>query len=297
MATRVFISYRRDESAAHAGRVYDRLAPEFGRGSLFMDVDAVRLGANFVQVLRDEVAKCDVLLAIIGPNWLNARDEAGNRRLDNQEDFVRIEIATALQRDIPVIPILFDGAKIPKADQLPTDLEDLTNRNGVNVRNATFHSDIAPLIRELEGLSKTASTSRAAERPKSSRKATLTSESIQLLIGTFLSLMVLAAYAKFVSSAFHMTFLTESPAFMIAPMIVLTAIMLYLRQKMFEIPGWIAYTLVGFGGWWLSVIIGRGAGWTHATYVEWGALYIVAPVAFAFAVFRIRHRTGAASSD
>jgi TIR domain len=90
MATKVFISYRRDDSAGHAGRVHDRLEREFGRDLLFMDVDAVPLGDNFVTVLSEEVAKCDVLLAVIGPNWLNARDEDGSRRLDNPHDFRRV---------------------------------------------------------------------------------------------------------------------------------------------------------------------------------------------------------------
>jgi hypothetical protein len=149
MAAKVFISYRRDDSAGHAGRVHDRLEREFGSDLLFMDVDAIPLGANFIKVLREEVAKCEVLLALIGPNWLNARDEEGNRRLDNPEDFLRIEIATALQRDIPVIPILLDSARIPKADQLPEDLEELAVRNGLNIRHASFHGDMDNLIQRL----------------------------------------------------------------------------------------------------------------------------------------------------
>jgi hypothetical protein len=151
MATKVFISYRRDDSAGHAGRVHDRLEREFGRDLLFMDVDAVPLGVNFVKVLSEEVAKCDVLLAVIGPNWLNARDEDGNRRLDNPHDFVRIEIGAALRRNIPVIPILLDGAKVPKANQLPEDLEELSIRNGLDVRHASFHNDIDRLVRSLKG--------------------------------------------------------------------------------------------------------------------------------------------------
>ena len=118
MAAKVFISYRRDDSAGYAGRVRDRLERELGPNLLFMDVDAIPLGTYFSKVLREEVAKCGVLLAVIGPNWLDARDEHGNRRLDDPNDFVRIEIAAALQRDIPVIPILLDNAKIPKASQL-----------------------------------------------------------------------------------------------------------------------------------------------------------------------------------
>jgi formylglycine-generating enzyme required for sulfatase activity len=153
MTAKVFISYRRDDSAGQAGRVHDRLAQEFGHDLLFMDVDTIPLGADFIKVLREEVARCDVLLAIIGPNWLNVRDEEGNRRLDNENDFVRNEIATALKRDIPVIPILLDGAKIPKSEQLPKDLEALTARNGLDVRHASFHIDIDKLIISLRGQS------------------------------------------------------------------------------------------------------------------------------------------------
>jgi hypothetical protein len=101
MAAKIFISYRRDDAAALAGRVYDRLEREFGRDNLFRD---------------------------IGRDWLDARDEDGNRRLDNPYDYVRIEISAALKRDIPVIPILIDGTRVPKADQLPDDLKALPLR-------------------------------------------------------------------------------------------------------------------------------------------------------------------------
>ncbi len=151
MASKVFISYRRDDSAGHAGRVHDRLEREFGRDLLFMDVDAIPLGADFVDVLTGEVAKCDVLLAILGPGWIDARDEAGGRRLDSEHDFVRIEIATALKRGIPVIPILLDGTRIPRADQLPADLQGLVRRNGLDVRHVSFHSDMDKLVRSLKG--------------------------------------------------------------------------------------------------------------------------------------------------
>jgi hypothetical protein len=153
MAAKVFISYRRADSAGYAGRVMDRLDREFRRDLVFMDVDAIPLGTNFSKVLHEEVAKCGVLLAVIGPNWLDLRDEAGNRRLDNPKDFVRIEIAAALQRNIPVIPILLDGATIPKASQLPEDLKDLALRNGLDVRHASFEDDMKRLIRGLKGQS------------------------------------------------------------------------------------------------------------------------------------------------
>jgi TIR domain len=148
--TKIFISYRRNDSAGTAGRVHDRLEREFGRDLLFMDVDTVPLGANFVKVLRNAVSNCDILIAVIGPNWLDARDEQGNRRLDNPDDFVRIEIATALRRDIPVIPILVDGARGPSKDRLPNDVQEIASRNWLDVRHASFHRDMDRLVRSLK---------------------------------------------------------------------------------------------------------------------------------------------------
>jgi TIR domain len=151
MAAKVFINYRRNDSAGYVGRVVDRLEKELGRDLLFMDVDVIPLATNFSTVLHEEVAKCGVLLAVIGPNWVDARDEHGNRRLDNPNDFVRIEIAAALQRNIPVIPILLDGVRMPKANQLPEDLKELASRNGMEIRHASFHVDMDRLIRGLKG--------------------------------------------------------------------------------------------------------------------------------------------------
>jgi TIR domain-containing protein len=150
MATEIFICYRRDDSAGYTGRIEDRIRGDLG-DVLFVDVDAVPLGVNFVKFLRQEVARCAVLLAVIGDRWLDARDEDGKRRLDNPNDFVRVEIGAALQRDIPVIPILLDGVKIPRANQLPNDLEELAVRNGLDVRHTSFHTDMDKLIRELKG--------------------------------------------------------------------------------------------------------------------------------------------------
>lgn len=114
-----------------------------------MDIDSIPLGVDFVEVLQAEVGKCDVLLAIIGPNWLNARDDDGNRCLDEPNDFVRVEIATALHRNIPVIPILLDGTRIPKASQLPDNLKKLALRNALDVRHNSFHIDMDKLIQSL----------------------------------------------------------------------------------------------------------------------------------------------------
>jgi TIR domain len=105
-AGRVFISYRREESSGLAGRLYDRLAARFGDDQVFMDVDTIDLGVDFADVITQAVSTCEVLLAIIGPRWLTATDDDGQRRLDDPDDTVRLEIAAALERDIRVIPIL-----------------------------------------------------------------------------------------------------------------------------------------------------------------------------------------------
>lgn len=151
MAPSLFISYRRHDSAGYSGRVHDRLQRQFGHNLLFMDVDSIPLGSNFTKVLGEEIAKCDALLAVIGPGWLDARDENGHRRLGNPDDFVRIEIGTALKRGIRVIPILLEGTQVPKADQLPDDLKELALRAGLDVRHASFNEDMERLIRELKG--------------------------------------------------------------------------------------------------------------------------------------------------
>jgi len=150
MTAKVFISYRRDDSAGHAGRIHDRLEREFGRDLLFMDTDAIPLGQNFAKAIDEQVSKCDVLLAVIGPGWLDSSDQDGNRRLTNPNDFVRIEIATALKRGIPVIPILIEDTRIPAAQRLPDDLRELPLRNGLNVHHVSFHNDIDRLIRALK---------------------------------------------------------------------------------------------------------------------------------------------------
>src|SRR5438552_2606511 len=106
----IFINYRRDDAPGVAGRLGDRLAERFSRSEIFMDVDAMKPGFDFAKQLDEQVSKCNVLLAIIGPNWINATDDKGRRKISQAGDFVRIELAAALKRDIPVIPLLVHGA-------------------------------------------------------------------------------------------------------------------------------------------------------------------------------------------
>jgi tetratricopeptide (TPR) repeat protein len=149
MAGKIFINYRRDDSISTAGRLHDRLAQTFGRKNLFMDVDHIPAGVDFVDYLHSQVAACDVFLAVIGPNWLNAKDDDGRRRFDNPDDFVSIEIAAALARKIRVIPVLVDGARTPKADELPDSVKPLVRRNAVEVRNTHFGRDAEALTNKV----------------------------------------------------------------------------------------------------------------------------------------------------
>jgi TIR domain/Ankyrin repeats (3 copies) len=177
MSSKVFISYRREDSAAYAGRIQDWLKREFGHEFIFIDVDGIPLGIDFVKHLRREVSSCGALLAVIGPHWLDVRDENGARRLDSPTDFVRIEIATALRRTIPVVPILLDGTRVPKADQLPKDLKELAVRNGLDVRHTTFPTDMDKLIRWLKEQIGTPLASQPPPRMQERPTATLKAES------------------------------------------------------------------------------------------------------------------------
>jgi hypothetical protein len=149
MAGKIFINYRRDDSIAIAGRLRDRLAEIFGPDNLFMDVDNIPVGINFDEYLQSQVAQCDAMLSVIGSNWLNAKDETDQRRLDKPDDFVAIELAAALAREILVIPVLVDGTHMPKAGELPPSLKPLALRNAFQVRNANFGSDAEILIAKI----------------------------------------------------------------------------------------------------------------------------------------------------
>lgn len=147
---RIFISYRRDDSAYPAGWLYDRLAERFGPEQIFKDVDSIELGEDFVQEIGEAVGQADVLLALIGRRWLNAPDEQGGRRLDDPDDFVRIEIEAALERKVRVIPILVEDAGMPREGDLPESLRPLARRQALELSPARFSSDTAKLLGVLE---------------------------------------------------------------------------------------------------------------------------------------------------
>jgi Heavy-metal resistance protein CzcE/TIR domain len=145
----IFISYRRDDTEGHAGRLFEDLCDRFGKDAVFMDVAGLEAGRDFRRAIEQQIASCGVLLAVIGKNWLTVADAQGRRRLDDPYDFVRLETAGALKRDIPVIPVLVHQAEMPHAEDLPDDLKDLAFRNGVELAHARWASDVKLLIAAL----------------------------------------------------------------------------------------------------------------------------------------------------
>jgi polar amino acid transport system substrate-binding protein len=157
----IFISYRRQDTGWPAGRLYDLLIERFPAEQVFKDVDNIDPGDDFVERLTAAVASCDVLLALIGPQWLTITDENGQRRLDNPEDWVRLEIETALTRRIRVIPILVDDARMPRENELPATLSPLIRRNAVLIDPLSFDtrrliSTVQKTLAELEASDTTA---------------------------------------------------------------------------------------------------------------------------------------------
>ena len=166
MSGQIFISYRREESHWSARSLHDRLSESIDRNQIFMDIDAIALGEDFVKAIETTVAKCDVLIAVIGNNWLTSKDDQGARRLDNPDDFVRTEIATALKREIRVIPVLVDDALMPRSTDLPDDLKPLVRRNALQISDTSFDGDCQRLVATIrEVLEKPAPE--AQEREKS----------------------------------------------------------------------------------------------------------------------------------
>ncbi|MEZ4670023.1 MAG: uracil-DNA glycosylase family protein [Anaerolineae bacterium] len=148
--SRIFINYRRQDSEGHVGRLFDHLSQHFERGDIFMDVDSIKPGADFIQTLEDAVAACDVFISIIGPQWLNMVDDNGERRLDQWNDFVRIEIASALKQDKLVIPVLVGRGRMPSPKDLPDDIAAFARRNAFELSHLHFAQDVEKLVKAIK---------------------------------------------------------------------------------------------------------------------------------------------------
>jgi hypothetical protein len=146
----VFISYRRDDTSGYAGRLYDQISATLGTEHVFMDVATIEPGSDFVEVIEQKVGACDALIALIGKNWLASKDEQNRLRLGSSNDFVSIEIIAALKRNVEVLPLLVNGAKMPLQQQLPESLQLLARHQAVEVSDAHFTRDVADVIQSLE---------------------------------------------------------------------------------------------------------------------------------------------------
>ena len=152
MAQRIFISYRRDDSIGYAGRLQGDLSRRYSDEHVFRDIE-IPPGADFGEYITSLVDKCNIVLAVIGPRWLDARDREGQRRLDDPQDWVRLEIERALARDgVEVIPVLVDGAKLPPRDELPASLLGLRRRNAFELSDRRWDYDLEELGKHLDAL-------------------------------------------------------------------------------------------------------------------------------------------------
>src|SRR5438067_7850108 len=148
----IAISYRREDSTPVAGRLHDRLQADFGKGNVFMDFDSIPYGVDFREQIKQTLERARVVIAVIGPAWFGGRGK-GNRRIDDPADFVRLEIATALQRGIPVIPVLLDDTPMPQVESLPADLHALAFRNALMLNTGVdFHHHADRLISGIREL-------------------------------------------------------------------------------------------------------------------------------------------------
>jgi len=168
----IFISYRRSDSEGQSGRLCTSLNDRFGKNSTVLDVNALEKGRDYRKSIEKHLGTCKALLAVIGPSWLEVKDQLGARRIDNAGDLVRIEIESALKRDIPVIPVLVGNASMPRENDLHGDLKELAFRDGVELTHARWESDVDALAQALEAyVPRPSDPSLVAEAPKFHRAA------------------------------------------------------------------------------------------------------------------------------
>jgi TIR domain len=162
---RIFLNYRREDTRGYAGRLYDRLSNRFGEDQIFRDVDAIPPGIDFLEHIDGVVDQCDLMLVLIGESWVSVKDARGRRRLEDPHDFVGLEITAALERNIPVIPVLIQGARMPTEEDLPERMQGLARRNAVEMSDSHWNYDWERLTRGIDQLISRPSPRDRAERP------------------------------------------------------------------------------------------------------------------------------------
>lgn len=165
----IFISYRRDDSEGWVTGLAHTLRERFGADQVFRDIDTLAPGLSYTQAIEQRLAQCSVVLVIIGPRWLAATDKAGRRRLDDPRDLARLEVATVLRREIPVVPVLVGRASMPTPEELPEDLQELTYRHAYDLSDRRWDYDLEELIRILEGPAYLDRPAKRDTRPPQSR--------------------------------------------------------------------------------------------------------------------------------
>lgn len=150
MKSKIFINYRKDDSPWNSLALYQELIRHFGKDNIFKDFNTILPGADFVESIEEALKSCDVLLVLISESWANIKDKNGNLRINNDDDFVRIEIATALKQNIKVIPVLFDNAVLPHASELPEDLKNLSRRQSIEIDKTRFEADTTKLVETIK---------------------------------------------------------------------------------------------------------------------------------------------------
>lgn len=148
----IFLCYRREDTEDAAGRLFDRLVDAYGSARVFMDIDSVPLGIDFVDHVAEQISRCSAVIVMIGKQWLTIKDKRRRRRLDSEDDLVRAEVRAALQRKIPVIPVVVQNASMPSAEDLPDDIRLLARRNGILLRPEQWKEGVDRLMRELDKL-------------------------------------------------------------------------------------------------------------------------------------------------
>lgn len=149
MPTAIFLSYRRKEGLVEARALYERLRAEFGRDNVFIDLEGIDYGVDFEEVLQEQLKHCQVLLALIGQDWVGQRPGTSQRRIDDEHDFVRMELRAGLARNIRVVPLLINGADMPHSEELPDDLKPLVRRQGLQLDFRRFDADVGRLAAAL----------------------------------------------------------------------------------------------------------------------------------------------------
>lgn len=181
---RVLISYRREDTSGHAAHLYDILAEHFGTDQVFRDIDTIAPGDDFVEIIEKSIGAADVLIALIGRDWLSAVNADGVRRLDDPEDFVRLELAKALERNVRIVPVLVQGATMPAAKDLPETLRALARRNAFTISDQAFRRDASALIEALERVVHPSATPAAGvRRALTPKRAILVAAALVVVVG------------------------------------------------------------------------------------------------------------------